>query len=98
MLKTKELVDYGELEESLKMHEAIEAFYLAQSAADIAPSEAAALLGDPVENSDAELIYIEFIEAIGRCAVKSIDEDIGEEYSQMPLGERLIVFIKKLLR
>lgn len=104
MLKTKELLDYSELPESLKMAEAVEAFHLAQAAsghsapAGVVPGLDKECNSDADENTDDELIFIEFVEAIGRCALKSIDEDIGPEYADMPLSKRLVIFIQKLLR
>jgi hypothetical protein len=96
MLKAKQLLDYSELADCLKMEEAFEAFHLAH-AATADHGEAAEAVKDRMKWSGTELIFIEYLEAIGRCAAKSVDESLGKEYASMPLYGKLVIFLKKLL-
>lgn len=98
LLKTRQLVDYSELPDALRTAEAVSCFNLARAATDHSKAggprvhEAAAQhLGE-----SGELIFFEFFEAIGRCALVHADGE-GAAHAHAGMADRVAHFAARLM-
>ena len=99
LLKTRQLVDYSELPDALRTAEAVNCFNLARAATDHSNA------GGPRAHHEApaqhlgeggELLFFEFFEAIGRCALIHSDGD-GAAHARVGMADRVAHFAAKLM-